>query len=91
MRLLALATQGTDLALNILRLATGAWHRVSGDAGLPYGNITALGVGATGTKDPVSGAAQLWLGSARGVSLWSADPAADPPWRYLCAKNHTVQ
>ena len=71
---------GNDIALNIRSAATGTWSRVSGDMGLPFANITALVVDY---HDPVTGAAQWWLGSSRGLSLHSADPAADPQWRYF--------
>ena len=70
----------TSVALNVHHAGNGNWGRISGDDGLPYANITAI---ATGGRDPVSGASQLWVGTAMGLVLKSADPAADPPFRYL--------
>ena len=70
---------GNDIALNIHSAASETWTRVSGDMGLPMANITSL----VTTHDPLSGAMQRWVGTARGLAVWSADPAADPPWRYL--------
>jgi len=79
---------GNDIALNIRAAASGAWSRVSGDMGLPMANITSLAA----THDPVSGAAQRWVGTARGVAVWSSDKDQDPPWRYLYGPRwHPVQ
>ena len=71
---------GNDVALNIRQASSGLWSRLSGDAGLPHANVTAI-VPEGSVVDPVSGAKQLWVGTARGLAMRSA--AADPPWRYL--------
>jgi hypothetical protein len=71
---------GNDVALNFRHAQNGSWGRISGDAGLPFANITAI---VTGSRDPITGARQLWLGTAMGLVLQSADPAADPPFHYL--------
>ena len=71
---------GNDVALNLRHARNGSWGRICGDDGLPYANITAI---ATGGRDPISGAKQLWLGTAMGLVVKSADPSADPQYRYL--------
>lgn len=71
---------GNDIALNIWSATSGAWSRVSGDMGLPVGNITDLVVDM---RDPVTKAGQRWIGTSRGIAIWSTDPDADPTWQYL--------
>lgn len=71
---------GNDIALNIRSAKNRSWGRISGDAGLPYANITAL---LPAIVDPVSGATQRWIGTQMGLMMHSTDPAADPPWRYF--------
>jgi hypothetical protein len=71
---------GNDIALNIRWASSGVWSRVSGDMGLPMGNITAL---AVDVRSPLNRAAQRWIGTSRGLAIWSTDPNADPAWHYL--------
>ena len=70
---------GTEVALNI-RGVDGSWRRLAGDQGLPYAPIRAV---LPGCPDGVTGSAQHWLGTERGVVVWSTAAEADPPWRYL--------
>ena len=70
---------GTQVALNIRR-ASGEWLRIAGDQGLPSAPITAV---QAGCRHVIAHTPQHWFGTARGIAVWSVDPVADPPWRYL--------
>ena len=63
---------GHRYCLNVLR-ADGSLDRVSGEQGLPVGNITSL---ARGSEDGT-----LWIGSDQGVALKCA--ACGDAWRYF--------
>jgi hypothetical protein len=60
--------------LNARLPGTRQWVRLGGSEGLPYGNLTALGIDTRTDYPGARAAPRLWLGGAAGVALF--DPSA---------------